>query len=50
MLIMSQDRIYLIWVKLEYIYHKSKYNILIMSQTTIHLLWVKLEFTYYESK
>ena len=39
--IMSQSRIYLLWVKVEYTYYESKYNI---------LLWVKVEYTYYESK
>ena len=27
-LIMSQSRIYILWVKVEYIYNQSKYNIL----------------------
>ena len=46
---MCQTTIYLLWVKVEYTYYESNYNILIMSQTTIYLLWVKVEYTYYES-
>ena len=41
---MSQSRIYLLWVKVEYTYYESK------SQSRIYLLWVKVEYTYYESK
>ena len=40
---MSQSRIYLLWVKVEYTYYESKYNILIMSQSRV------IQYTY-ESK
>ena len=43
---MCQPTIYLLWVKVEYTYYESNYNIL-MSQSRIYLSWVKVEYTYY---
>ena len=40
--IMSQSRVYVLWVKVEYMYYESKYSTCIMSQSRVYVLWVKV--------